>query len=177
MMTAGRRMKTLSSARRGQELVLAVAGAAGLRYTARTRTAATTDSAPAVASAWRQSAERQSGLLDPHREPAPARRKPLHDGLARRRIQHAEAEARDDEGAEQARQAAGPRGRHHEHADQQQPPAKRGSHAEAIGEPAGRKRHQHAAEVHGRQEQTNLRAAQLERVEQKRRQRRHRQHR
>jgi len=49
-------------------------------------------------------------------------------------------------------------------------------HAETVGEPPGRQRHQHAAEVDGRQEPADLRAREMQRVEQEGRERRHRQH-
>ena len=118
-----------------------------------------------------EAAEREPRLLDAHGEAASARRKPLEHRLAGRGIEHAEAEARENETGEQRGEAARERGGEHERADHGLASAERQTHAETISEPARRQRHQDAAEIDRGQQQTDLRAAQGERVAQERRER------
>ena len=96
------------------------------------------------------------------------RRKPLEHRFARGGVEHAETEARQHEAGEERAEAAGQRGDEHEDADDGLADAERDAHAEPIGEPARRQRHQHAAQVDGGQQEPDLRAAQVQRVQQER---------
>ena len=106
----------------------------------------------------RQPAQGEAGLLHAHRDSSLPRRKPLHHGAAGRRIQHAEAESAEHQQEEQEAVARAP-GRERDHGANQELAEPEGeAHAEAIGEPARRQGHQHAAEVDRGQKESDLHA-------------------
>ena len=121
-------------------------------------------------------AQRESHLLDAHRDAALAHRKHVHDGAAERGIDHAPADAGHDQAAEKEGKAGRERGGEQPCRADREPTEQARAHADPVGEPAPGQREEQPADVDRREDEGELEAGEAKAVEQARRQRRESEH-
>ena len=115
-------------------------------------------------------AQRESHLLDPHRDAALAHREHVHDGAAEGGIDHAPADAGHDQAAEKEGEAGRERGGEQARRADGEPTEEARAHADPVGEPAAGKREEQPADVDRRDDEGELEAGEAKAVEQARRQ-------